>query len=84
MVYVLGIKDVFFNEEKPLKKVKEDIVVEIRFLEDEIKTARRNLNLVTDECLIDSYIYEITALNKRYQYFLRQAKQKGITAFKME
>lgn len=81
---MLGIKDVFFNEEKPLKKVKEDIVVEIRFLEDEIKTARRNLNLVTDECLIDSYIYEITALNKRYQYFLRQAKQKGITAFKME
>ena len=80
----MGIKGIFLNEDEKMKDFKVDIMGEIRFLEDELKIARLNLDLVTDECLIDSYIYEITALNKRYQYFLRQAKQRGITAFKME
>ena len=31
---------------------------------------------VTDESLIDSYIYEIIALQKKYEYFLRAAKRK--------
>lgn len=34
---------------------------------------------VTDESLIDSYIYEIIALQKKYEYFLRAAKKMGLT-----
>ena len=34
---------------------------------------------MTDESLIDSYIYEIIALQKKYEYFLRAAKKMGLT-----
>lgn len=32
----------------------------------------------TDEALIDSYIYEIHALHKQYEYWLRRAKELAI------
>lgn len=72
--------------EEVKKKISEKsgIITQLNTIKEEIDLTRKNLNLVTDECLIDSYIYELTALNKRYQYFLREAKRNGLTAFKME
>ena len=40
---------------------------------------KREKEDVTDESLIDSYIYEIIALQKKYEYFLRAAKKMGLT-----
>ena len=34
----------------------------------------------TDDALIDCYIYEISALNSKYQYFLKKAKGCGLIA----
>ncbi|MEA5082781.1 MAG: YaaL family protein [Lachnospiraceae bacterium] len=59
----------------------EELMKHIEEINRQMKTARQNLNLVTDECLIDSYIYELTALNKRYQYYIRRAKKEGLVAF---
>lgn len=32
----------------------------------------------TDEALIDSYIYEIHALHKQYEYWLKRAKELAV------
>ena len=37
-------------------------------------------NMADDEALIDSYIYEISALNSKYQYFIKKAKEEGLVA----
>lgn len=68
---------------KPIKSPskQEELMKHIEEINRQMKTTRQNLNLVTDECLIDSYIYELTALNKRYQYYIRRAKQEGLVAF---
>ncbi|MDD3570403.1 MAG: YaaL family protein [Lachnospiraceae bacterium] len=59
----------------------EELIKHIEEINRQMKATRQNLNLVTDECLIDSYIYELTALNKRYQYYLKRAKKEGLVAF---
>ena len=40
----------------------------------------QNFDLATDDALIDCYIYEISALNSKYQYFLKKAKGCGLIA----
>lgn len=66
-----------------MKKISrnEDVSALIRNIEDvkkEISVVKSNFNMETDECLIDCYIYQMEALNKKYQYFIRKAKQIGI------
>ena len=53
----------------------------IYFLEDikgKLEYAELCLNFVCDETLIDSIIYEIMSLQKKYDYFLKLSKKKGI------
>ncbi|MFI3175623.1 MAG: DUF2508 family protein [Bacillota bacterium] len=45
----------------------------------QLHVARTLLNTTIDEALIDSYIYEIIALHKKYEYFLKEAKDLGLT-----
>ena len=54
-------------------------------LQDSIEKTRQALNLAyagfdnaLEEDLIDSYIFEITALQKRYKYLLSQAAESDI------
>ena len=49
-------------------------------IKSELEAARHNFEMATDDALIDSYIYEISALNSKYQYFLKRAKGFGLTA----
>lgn len=56
------------------------IIKEIEKIKVELEIARRNFDMATDSSLIDCYIYEIFALNSKYQYFLKKAKDFGLTA----
>ena len=56
------------------------IMEAIEKIKGELDAARHNFEMATDSSLIDSYIYEISALNSKYQYFLRKAKGCGLTA----
>ena len=56
-------------------------------LQDSIEKTRRALDIAyagfdnaIDADMIDSYIYEIIALNKKYEYFIKRAKAFGIIA----
>lgn len=56
------------------------IISSIEKIKQELEVTKNNFDLATNEALIDSYIYEIIALNKKYQYFLQLAKQNGLVA----
>ncbi|WP_317367290.1 DUF2508 family protein [uncultured Tyzzerella sp.] len=53
----------------------------IYFLQDikiKLEYAEMCLNFTSDDTLIDSIIYEIISLQKRYDYFLKLSKKKEI------
>ncbi len=52
-----------------------DLVECLRVTESQLRTAENRLNYATDELLIDSLIYEIDSLYKRYAYYLRLCKE---------
>ena len=57
----------------------EAILQAIRQVQIQLECARNSFETVTDEVLIDSCIYEIFALQKKYEYFLKMAKEMGLT-----
>lgn len=57
----------------------EAILSAIRQIQLQLECARSSFEDATDEALIDSYIYEIIALQKKYEYFLKAAKEMGLT-----
>ena len=57
----------------------EEILAAIRQVQMQLECARNAFETVTDEVLIDSCIYEIFALQKKYEYFLKMAKEMGLT-----
>ena len=56
----------------------EAILAAIRQVQIDLECARNAFETVTDENLIDSYIYEIIALHKKYEYFLKAVKAIGL------
>ena len=63
-----------------IKNEGREIITEIEKIKSELETARINFDMATDEALIDCYIYEISALNSKYRYYLNKAKSCGVTA----
>ncbi len=57
-----------------------EVIAGINDVRERLATARAAFNNITDDALIDSYIYEMISLNERYRYFLRLAKEGGIRA----
>ncbi|MEA4815261.1 MAG: DUF2508 family protein [Lachnospiraceae bacterium] len=55
-----------------------DIITAINKIKTELERVKMNFDLATDEALIDSYIFELISLNKKYEYFLNLAKENGI------
>lgn len=66
-------------KEKQLLSEGEQILRAIRQIQIRLECARCSFAAATDEALIDSYIYEIIALQKKYDYFLKEAKEIGLT-----
>lgn len=67
------------NKEAAKEEAK-TIIEEIEKIKIELDVARNNFDMATDSALIDCYIYEIFALNSKYQYFLKKAKDFGLIA----
>ncbi len=57
-----------------------EILTAIEEIQKQIACARQGFSTAVDERLIDSYIHELIALQKRYEFFLGQAKEMGLTA----
>lgn len=59
---------------------KQNLVDLVRSLEDKMEQTENQLNYVTDDLLIDSLIFELEALNKRYSYYLRLCRELNVSA----
>lgn len=57
----------------------EEILLAIQEVQTKLVCARQGFETATEEALVDSYIYEIIALQKKYDYFIKTAKEMGLT-----
>ncbi|MBR4015341.1 MAG: DUF2508 family protein [Anaerotignum sp.] len=67
------------KEKEALMDEGEKILEAIRRIQIQLECVRQSFEDATDDALIDSYIYEIIALQKKYEYFLKAAKEMGLT-----
>lgn len=65
-------------KEKTVLREGEEILKAIRQIQQQLECARSAFANATEDALIDSYIYEIIALHKKYEYFLKAAKEIGL------
>lgn len=73
------------RHEEKLKKRKltqegQEILLTIEDIKKQLEAAQRRFNAADEEALIDWCIYEILALQSKYAYFLKTAKDMGIMA----
>ena len=54
-----------------------NVLDDLRRTLSELETAYARLNYVTDEDLIECYIYEVNSLLKRYKYLKEEAVRQG-------
>lgn len=55
----------------------QEILRNIQEIKARLDYAELCLNFTSDDLLIDSIIYEIMSLQKKYAYYFRQIKKKG-------
>jgi hypothetical protein len=60
---------------KKKKQQNDALLNEIKRTKLALESAYSNFENVVDPDLIDCYIYEVNAVQKRYKYLLKQAKQ---------
>lgn len=68
-----------------IKKISEEnqLLEETNHARIALQEAHAKFDYISDEMLIESYIYDIKAKEKRYEYFLRLCREKGIAAYKI-
>ncbi len=60
------------------EKEREEILSELDRLSDMIKKNEAMFNLADDDNMLEAMIYEQKALQSRYIYLLKTAKEKGV------
>ena len=68
------------SREKNIDQMDETLVSSIQSVREQIDIINTNLDHVDDPMIISSYIYELKALHTKYDYLLKQCKNRGITA----
>lgn len=69
------------NSKEMAKKINEEnmqILESINIIQLRLKTLHQNYQYATDPKLIDSCIYEMSALYSKYDYYVKLCKEKGI------
>lgn len=75
-----------YNQERKSSKKnhlsREDIMIltTLEKLKADLDRIHAALDVVTDQDLIDSFVYELNAVNMRYKFYLQICKQKGIVS----
>ena len=63
---------------------KTDLILSIEKVKKALECAYANFDFVSEPDLVDSYIYEVKAIQLKYQYLIQQAKELGIISEKIE
>ncbi len=59
---------------------KDEIIKTVDSLKDELNQIQCRLNYTTEPLLIESVIYEIKAIQKKYEFYIKICKEKGFAA----
>jgi hypothetical protein len=54
------------------------IIAAIEEIKQQLEDSKSRFDAATDDALIECYIYEMTALHKKYEYYLKIAKEMGL------
>ncbi|PKM95354.1 MAG: DUF2508 domain-containing protein [Firmicutes bacterium HGW-Firmicutes-1] len=76
-----------YSESDLKNKVTDDqtaIILSIEKVKKALECAYANFDFVSEPELVDSYIYEVKAIQLKYQYLIQQAKSLGIISDKIE
>lgn len=60
------------SEHCPLGITKEQLLTDLKLTKTALNDAYSNFEQVVDPDLVDSYIYEVNAVQKRYHFLLKQ------------
>ena len=55
-----------------------ELIASLQLVKDNLNHAHRSFDITTDKAMLDSISYEIMSLNKKYEYFLRRCKDRGL------
>ena len=74
-------KLVLFKKQRTSDSELDELLHSLSRTQREIEQAYNRFNFTSDSDLIDSYVYEISALQCRYNYLLRRVKERrGVIA----
>lgn len=62
------------HRKRNISQEQEELMLEIKKTKMALETAYCNFQYSIDPDLIDSYIYEVNAVQKRYKFLLKQVK----------
>lgn len=60
-----------------------ELLKNLQHVKDRIDSLYISLERTSNPILIDAFIYELKANNKKYQYYIKICKEKGITMDKV-
>lgn len=69
-----------FSSKKSAQKEDSQILKELKELKQSLDMVYMKFEYATDTALIDCYIYELKALQMKYEYLMQRAKAKGLQA----
>ena len=55
-----------------------ELISSLEQVRSSLAFAHQTFDITTDLALLDSISYEIMSLNKKYEYYLRRCKERGI------
>jgi len=55
-----------------------ELIDSLQLVRHNLDFAHRSFDITTDKALLDSIAYEIMSLNKKYEYYLRRCKERGL------
>jgi len=76
------LKSIFYKEKDSRAITEEDraLLLLLQSIKTNLDAVYINFEYATDTDLIDSYIYEVKALQLKYEYIIKEIKQRGIHA----
>ncbi len=70
------LKPIRLIKEKTAPAIKDPLIEEIETVKEELRSVQNRFDLLTDFDLTDACIYEMEALEARYRFLLKEAKQR--------
>lgn len=73
-----------YNDPKKIVDSRDELILSIEKVKQALENAYRNFDFITEPELVDSCIYELKAMQLKYEFLIQKAKELGIVAKEIE